>query len=43
MPYLRSDGSLLLPPDAILEVAPEAAVTAAKTLTFYPFGWDLNV
>lgn len=42
LPYLRSDGSLLLPPDAILKVAPESAVTAAKTLTIYPFGWDLN-
>ena len=41
IPSLRSDGSLLLPPDCVVKVAPESAVTAAKTLTIFPHAWDL--
>jgi hypothetical protein len=40
LPFLQPDGSWLLPASAIVKVAANATVTAAKTVTFVPQALD---
>jgi len=40
MPALQTSGGILLAPTNLLKVAPQSAVTAAKTVTLTPLGGD---